>query len=96
MSRPAYHYPQDFESAKRSFAFVFLLCCFGLAIVAALAFYGGMQTANAIRDEMDRVKAQQPKRASPATFRPNLFCDKTEYQRICRARERLTKVGGDK
>ena len=92
MSRPIF-LNDDLAAARRSFAFFFLLCALGLCLVAALGFYCGMEFGVALRKEAERMEAQKPKRASPATFRPNIFCDREEYGRICRARARMTAVG---
>ncbi len=95
MNQPRY-YAGDFEEAKLNTAFLILIVVFIGLCALVTSFVAGMEFQAHLYKEALRMESQKPKRAQPATFRPNIFCDRTEYARICRARERMTLVGAPK
>lgn len=96
MNGARYHYPEEFQRHRLNAATVLLLVAAGLVLVAVGSFVCGMEWSDLRHREAARIEAAKPKRAQPATFAPLLKCDKhdlIEYARVCRARDRMTKVG---
>ena len=94
MNQPRY-YVEDFESAKRSFAFTFLVVAFLTCVLAGTSFLAGYETRGYVEHERRAAEARQPKKASPAAYVPLLDCNArgyVEFRRTCGARARTTQV----